>query len=220
MPYNVLLVDDHPVLRQGIGALLASHPDFHVVGEAPDGRTAIRLAEELDPDLVVMDIAMPDLNGIEATRAVRGPTNRRRVVCLSANRDRKLAIDMLRAGALGYVAKDAAFEELLAALRAVADGKVYVSSDIANAVFESVVAEPDDDGQAFDHSSGFQKTSRREREVLQLIAEGRSTKEVARHLELSVKTVETHRRNLMEKLQVYTVAELTRFALREGITSL
>ena len=213
MSIRVLLVDDHQIVREGLRALLRSQDDIEVVAEAQEGRTAVRLTQELSPDVVVLDIAMPDLNGIDATRQIRAQTPGTAIVGLSAHSDQKMATRMLDAGATGFVPKDAAFEELAVAIRTVADNKTYISPKLR---FEHPLDAGDE--------SSKPRTSRgltpREREVLQLMAEGKATKEVAMHLHVSVKTVETQRRHIMEKLNIYSVAELTKYAIREGLTTL
>jgi len=215
MSTRILLVDDHRIMREGLRALLAGIPGMTVVAEAENGRCAVRLARELTPDVIVMDVTMPDLNGIEATRQILASRPEVRVIALSIHSDRRFVLQMFRAGAVGYLLKDCAFEELAHAIQVVLDGQSYLSPGIAGVVVgefvRTIVAD--------DSPAGPMLTAR-EREVLQLTAEGKSTKEVASLLKVSVKTVETHRRQLMEKLQINSVAELTKFAVREGLTSL
>jgi DNA-binding NarL/FixJ family response regulator len=191
-----------------------------VVAEAVDGRSAVKLAAELEPDVVVMDINMPDLNGIDATRQITSGTARSgagpKVVGLSAYSDRRFTLGMLNAGASGFVVKDAAFSELADAIRTVAGDKVYLSPSIAA---HALTDRAGDDGAAA-VPSVFSELSPREREILQLTAEGKAMKEIAAHLDISIKTVETHRRKVMEKLGMDSVAELTKYAIREGLTSL
>ena len=213
METRIVIVDDHKVLRDGLIRLLNEQAGFKVVGEADNGRAAVKLASELSPNVVVMDARMPDLNGVDATRQIHASDPSVKVICLSAQADERTAREMLTAGAVGYVLKDFAFDELAEAIRSVSKGNVYLSSAVAGLVVNDYVKSQPDPG-------GTQVLSGREREVLQLIAEGRATKEVAARLNVSVKTVETHRRNLMEKLRVDSVAELTKYAIREGITSL
>jgi DNA-binding NarL/FixJ family response regulator len=212
---RILLADDHRILRQGLRSLLSAQPDFEIIAEAEDGRMAVELTESLNPHVVVMDIGMPDLNGIEATRQIMDRVPSVRVIALSAYADRRLISEILKAGASGYLLKDAAFEELSEAIRTAAAKKVYLSPRIAAELVEDYVRMSKDPGP-----SVFELLSPREREVLQLIAEGHSTKEIARVLKVSVKTVETHRRQLMNKLELFSVAELTRYAIREGLVSL
>jgi DNA-binding NarL/FixJ family response regulator len=203
------------MIRQGLNSLLSAQSDMKVVGEAGDGREAVSFVRELRPDVVVMDLRMPELNGIEATRQILNVHPNVKVVCLSSHTDQRMTTEMLRAGAVGYVLKDAAFEELSDAIRVVMKGKVYLSPAVAGLVVGDLVRNHD-----AEPASPYSILSGREREVLQLIAEGKSTKEVAMHLSVSVKTAETHRRNVMEKLKIDSVADLTKFAVREGITSL
>ena len=211
-PVRVLIADDHRLVREALRALLRTQPDVQVVAEAEDGRSAVGLAASMSPDVVVMDINMPDLNGIEATRKVRAGGAGPKVIALSAHSDRRYTSEMLKAGATGFVMKDAAFEELAEAMRAVLSDKVYLSPALARAVAT--------DGADRADSSAFSKLTPREREVLQLLAEGKAMKEVAQHLSLSGKTIETHRRNIMDKLHIESMAELTKYAIREGLTSL
>lgn len=216
MKLSILLADDHQLMRQGLAALLSRHSDMKVVGEASDGRTAVALARQHSPDVVLMDITMPDLNGIEATRQLMAASPNARVIALSAHSDLRSAGEMLKAGAKGYLVKDGIFEELLQAIAAVSSGKVYLSPKVASIMHTNGTSGQNGDGNGV---SAFERLSPREREVLQLMAEGRATKEIALDLSVSVKTVETHRRQIMEKLNLYSVAELTKYAISEGITS-
>ena len=215
METTIMLADDHRLLREGLRALIEKEPDMRVVGEADNGRDAIELCRELSPDVVVMDIGMPDLNGIDATGQLLAENPYVRVLALSMHSDRQFAAGMLRAGASGYLLKDDAFEELAKAIRSVARGEVYLSAGITGVVVGDYVdrlEQPD--------GSAFTTLTPREREVLQLLAEGRTTKQAATSLHVSVKTIETHRQKIMEKLNIKTVAELTKYAVREGLTSL
>ena len=212
---TVLLADDHAIVRKGIRAVLENEPDMDVVGEAETGRDAVQMAEELKPDVVIMDISMVDLNGIDATRQIIAAISGTKVIGLSMHSNKQFVQAMLRAGASGYLLKDCAFSEFATAVRQVMADKPYLSSSIASTViqdyFHSVV------------ESGPQPSSEltsREREVLQMIAEGNKTRQIASSLHVSVKTVETHRRNIINKLGLDSVAELTKFALKEGLTSL
>jgi DNA-binding NarL/FixJ family response regulator len=209
---SILLVDDHEILRAGLRELLSHEEGLEVVGEATNGRIALDRIRELNPDVVVMDLTMPELNGVDAARQAVALKPDLKVIGLSASTDQRATNGLLRAGAVGYVAKEAAYEELVAAIRTVMKGKVFLSSALLTRV--SVLS---DNGGA-EEGAGSGLTSR-EREVLQLIAEGKATKEVAAILKVSIKTAETHRRNIMEKLGIDSVAELTKYAIREGLTS-
>jgi DNA-binding NarL/FixJ family response regulator len=210
---RILLVDDHAMLRDGLRSVLTQEGDVEVVGEAADGRTAVELARTLAPDVVVMDVGMTDLNGIEAARRLRSESPKSRVIALSTHSDRRYVLGMLEAGAVGYIVKVSAYDELRQAVRAVASGQTYLSPQIADLVVGARVARS---------AAGTAKAplAPREREVLQLIAEGHSSRDVARRLHISAQTVETHRRNIMQKLDLHSVADLTRYAIREGITPL
>lgn len=211
MATSVLLADDHAILRVGVRALLEREGDLRVIGEAGDGRTAVQLARELQPDVVVMDIGMPELNGIEATRQISQELGCA-VVALSMHGDRQFVSSMIRAGAVGYVLKEAAAVELVTAVRAAALGQRYLSAAVNDLVLDDYARRLDEGDEAV--------LSPREQEVLQLLAEGNSTRAIAERLHLSVKTVETHRANLMGKLDLHSVAELTKYAIRRGYTSL
>ena len=195
--------------------MLTAERDFELVGEAEDGRSAVEMTQRLSPHVVVMDIGLPGLNGIEATRQIVDLQPQVRVIALSAYADRRLIAEILKAGASGYLLKESAFEELSEAIRTAAAKRVYLSPKIASELVDDYVRMSKDPAP-----SVFESLSPREREVLQLISEGHSTKEVARVLKVSVKTVETHRRQLMNKLELFSVAELTRYAIREGLVSL
>jgi DNA-binding NarL/FixJ family response regulator len=212
---KVLLADDHKIVRDGLRNLLEKHADIMVAGEAEDGREALQLARKLSPDVIIMDIAMPDLNGIEATRQIVAEFPGIKVVALSMHSDKRFVSEMLKAGASAYLLKDCAFEELITAIRTIMKGKIYLSPGIAGVVIEDYIRK---DSKA--ESTVFSLLSDREREVLQLMAEGKTTKEVAAHLNLSIKTIETHRTNIMTKLNIHSIAELTKYAIREGLTSL
>ncbi len=202
-------------MREGLRALLEKELDMEVVGAADTGRSAVELAGTLQPDVVVMDMTMPDLNGIEATRQVVAVNPAIKVLALSMHSDKRFVAGALGAGASGYLLKDCALAELVRAIRIVVGGQTYLSPSIASMVVQSYTRRLQDTD-----SSLLSTLTPREREVLQLIAEGRSVKEIAHTLHLSVKTVETHRQQTMNKLGIRTVAELTKFAVREGLTSL
>ncbi len=214
MTREVLVADDHKIMREGLCALIEKQPGMTVVGEARDGRAAVELTQQLRPDVVIMDVTMPELNGIEATRQIVTDLPETRIVALSIHSDRRFVSQMFKAGARGYLLKDCAFEELIRAIEAVVGDQVYVSPAIAGVVVEEFVStRTKQDGP---HPS----LTAREREVLQLIAEGRSTKQIAASLHVSVKTIESHRRQILTKLRLTSVAELTRYAIREGLTPL
>jgi DNA-binding NarL/FixJ family response regulator len=217
MSIRILIADDHAVVRQGLCSLLGQEPGMTVVGEVADGRSAVRLSTELAPDVVIMDITMPDMNGIEATHQIKTTSPGIKVVALSIHSDRRMVARMLAAGASAYLTKDSPFEELTRALRTVIGNQTYLSPPIADTVTKEYVRRLLKEDES---SSPAPDLSEREREVLQLLAEGNSTKQVASELHVSDKTVETHRRQIMRKLNLHSLAELTKFAIREGLTSL
>ena len=215
MSTKILLADDHKITRQGLRSLLDKQLDMEVVAEAEDGREAVRLARELHPDVVIMDVSMPDLNGMAATRQIIGESKNVKIIALSMHSDTLFVSEMLKSGASGYLLKDCAFEELREAIRTVTAGKVYLSPGISDVVVDDYLHRLSKTG-----SSDSEVLTDREREVLQLMAEGKSTKQIALELYISVKTVETHRRQIMNKLDIHTVAELTKYAIRKGLTTL
>ena len=217
MAIRVLLADDHRLFRSGLRSLLQQRSDMEVVGEAEDGREAAEMAASLVPDVVIMDITMPGLNGMEATRQIASRHPQVKVIALSVHSDRRFVENMLKAGASGYLLKDSSLEEVVRAIKAVLDNQTYLSPAIAGIVVEDLLRRPpaEEGGRP-----SLASLSSREREVLQLLAEGLSTKQIAARLFLSSKTVETHRRHIMEKTATGNLAELTKFAIREGITSL
>ena len=205
---RILLVDDHAVVRQGFKMILSAQPDMEIVGEAGNGREAVELAGQLKPDVVLMDVAMPELNGIEATRRLVAQAPHIRVIALSMHKDNVYVREILRAGARGYLLKDSGAGDLVTAIRAVAAGESYLSPAVSNAVLDDYrrhVTNPID------------LLSSREREVLQMLAEGKTNKEIAVVLNLSVYTVDAHRGRIMEKLNVHSINELVRFAVRNGL---
>jgi DNA-binding NarL/FixJ family response regulator len=205
---RVLLADDHGLVRQGFRMILAAESDMEIVGEAANGREAAEMAERLQPDVVVMDVAMPELNGIEATRRLSESAPRTRILALSMHKDSVYVREILRAGARGYLLKDAFDRDLVGAVRAVARGDGYLSPAVSDAVlsdYRKHVSDPLD------------LLSTREREVLQMLAEGKTNKEIASQLNLSVYTVEAHRGRIMEKLNLHSIGELVRFAVRSGM---
>ena len=215
MAIRIMLVDDHKMIRDGLRSLIEKQNDMEVVGEAADGQNAVLTARKLSPEVIVIDIGMPELNGIEAARQITALKCKPKVIGLSMHADRRYVAQMLKAGASGYILKDSAFEELVQAIETVAKGRTYLSPQIAGTVLDEFKrTAKKDDGSVFSVLTG------REREVLQQISEGCSTKEIASSLSVSVKTVETHRRQIMEKLDLHSVAELTKYAIKEGLTEL
>jgi DNA-binding NarL/FixJ family response regulator len=215
MSLRVLLVDDHRLMREGLRHILESTTGIQVVGEAEDGRSALAAVEDFHPDVVVMDVGMHGMNGIEATQRIRQDHPEVKVVALSAHADKRYVRNMVRAGAAAYVLKESASDDLLRAVRAAAEGEHYLSPRITGCLLESWTAPA-----ALDASSVHEILGAREREVLQLLSEGKTSKEIAGRLALSVKTVETHRRNITHKVGLKSIAELTKYAVREGLTDL
>ena len=215
MAIKVLIADDHQIVRQGLRTLLEREPDLEVVAEAENGRSTVRLARQSHPEVIIMDVAMPDLNGIEATRQIISEMPKVKVIALSMYADRRFVANMLKAGASGYLLKDCACEELVRAIRVVLAHKTFLSPGVTDIVVKDYVAAPPGP-----EVSVFSVLSNREREVLQLMAEGKSTNQIAECLHVSVKTVETHRQQVMQKLKMHNVAELTKYAIREGLTTL
>jgi len=215
MSTRILLADDHKIIRDGLRALLEKLPEMELVAEAENGRTAVRLARKFSPDVVIMDVAMADLNGIEATRKIISEIPKVKVIALSMHSDRRFIVEMLKAGASGYMLKDCAFEDLTKAIGAVLKDRIYLSPGITDKVIKDYVS-----SLSRADFSVYSILTDRELEVLQLIAEGRTTKQTASLLHVSVKTIETHRKNIMDKLDIHNIAELTKYAIREGLTSL
>jgi two-component system response regulator NreC len=215
MSTRIIIADDHKIVRDGLRSLLEGQPEMEVIGEADTGRMAVNLTAKLSPDAVVMDIGMPDLNGIEATRQITAENPNVKVIALSMHSDKRFVAGMLKAGAEGYLLKDCAFDELIQAIQSVTLGHIYLSPKITGVVV-------DDYRRAISgtYTSPVSLLAPREREVLQLLAEGKSTKEIAAHLFVSVKTIETHRHRIMDKLNIHTIPDLVKFAIREGLTSL
>jgi two-component system, NarL family, response regulator NreC len=215
MTINIVLADDHQIVRQGLRTLLAAEPDMKVLGEADNGRSILKLVQELSPQVVIMDISMPDLNGIEATRQILADTPEIKVIALSMHSDSLFVLNMLKAGASGYLLKDCALEELVKAIRTVVRQKTYLSPGVSDILIKDLAG-----NWTTNSSSAFSILTNREREVLQLMAEGGSTNQIADNLCVSVKTVEAHRKQMMNKLGIHSVAELTKYAIREGLTTL
>lgn len=214
MSIRVLVADDHRIMREGLKSLILQEGDMTVVGEANNGRAVVALAHKFSPDVIIMDVGMPDMNGIEATRQILSQSPGTRVIGLSMHSDRRFVVQMLKAGASAYLLKDCAFDELATAVRNVVDGKIYLSPEIARPVVEDYLRQL----SRSDLAEANVLTDR-EREIIQLLAEGKSARAIASSLNLSVKTVDAHRYQIMNKLQVKSIAELVKFAIREGITS-
>ncbi|MDM8525982.1 response regulator transcription factor [Desulfococcaceae bacterium HSG8] len=215
MAIRILLADDHRILREGLKKLIEEEEGFLVVGEAKDGLETVRLAQNFTPEMVIMDISMPGLNGIEATIRILSEYPETKVIALSMHRESKYVMGMLEAGAKGYLLKDCAFDEVIKAISTVAGGSNYLSPGITDIVITESLNRMGKQVQ----TSARSLLTQREIEVLQLLAEGIKSKEVGKQLFISKKTVETHRRNIMQKLNLNSTAELVRFAIREGITS-
>ncbi len=215
MAVRILLADDHKIVRDGLRSLLEKQQGMEVVGEAENGRLALELARQKKPDVVIMDVSMPDLNGIEATRQMLAAQPGVRVIALSMHSDRRLVAGMLQAGASGFLLKDCAFDELARAINAVMSNQPYLSPRITGTVIQDYVRR-----MTPSESSTADALTKREREVLQLLAEGWSPRQIGTHLYVGTKTVETHRRRIMQKLGLHSIAELTKYAVREGLTSL
>jgi DNA-binding NarL/FixJ family response regulator len=213
---RVLLVEDHTIVRKGLRALLEGEPGIQVVGEAEDGRQALDQVQQLLPDVVLMDIGMPGLSGLEATRQIKHQFPKTKVVALTMHTNAEYVFSVLQAGASGYLVKQAATEEVISAIRAVYHGESFLSPSISTKVIEEYLRRA---GKT-DLVDPYERLTSREREVLQLIAEGHSTQDIASLLFVSGKTVETHRARLMEKLDIHTIAELTQYAIRKGIIEL
>jgi two-component system, NarL family, response regulator NreC len=210
---RILLADDHTVVRQGLRKILEARPQWEVVAEAADGREAVKQAEEVKPDVAIVDVAMPLLNGIEAVRQIARKVPGTRVLVLSMHNDEAYVTQMLRAGAAGYLLKDSADVDLLQAVEAVASGKSFFSPAIARVIADDYVRQLEDRGA----SDRYELLSEREREIFQLIAEGKTNKEIAALLFLSPSTVDTHRSRIMEKLDVHSAAEIVLYAVRKGV---
>jgi DNA-binding NarL/FixJ family response regulator len=217
MSIRVLLADDHRILREGLRRILSDEADIEVVGEAENGRIAVQLAKELLPTVVVMDLSMPEMCGAEAIRQIVEAVADIQVLVLSMHSEKRLIIEALHAGASGYLLKDCASDELIGAVRTVAADEFCLSPRIASMIIKNYVWKP---SGTLSKESLASPLSRREQETLQLVAEGRSTKEIAFTLQVCLKTVESHRQNVMKKLNVRSVAELTKYAIKEGLTTL
>jgi DNA-binding NarL/FixJ family response regulator len=212
---SLMIVDDHSIVRHGLKQSLLLEKDMTVVGEADTGRKAVELAQELRPDVIIMDISMPDLNGIEATQQILKINPDTKIIALSMHPDRQYVLSMVKSGARGYLLKTNLFEELVTAIRTVISGNVFLSSDITEHIVKSAISPNEEEDFLLFHS-----LTSREREILQLISEGRTNATIARHLFISKKTVDSHRLHIMKKLNLHSVPALTKFAVKQGITSL
>jgi two-component system response regulator NreC len=212
---RVLLAEDHTIVRKGLRSILDAEDSIEVVGEAEDGRAAVEAVEHLRPDVVLMDISMPGLNGLEATRQIKHRAPHIRVLVLTMHTNEKYILQILQAGASGYLVKQAAVEELISAIQAVHRGDAFLSPSISKKVVQRYVLQ----GQAMAEEDSYELLTPREREVLQLIAEGHTNRDISEILHISIKTVEVHRANLMKKLDLHSAAELTRYAIGKGIIS-
>jgi len=211
MNIRIILADDHDILRHGLCRSLEQEQDLKVVGQARDGRSTVERVKELLPDVVVMDVAMPNLNGVEATRQIAKEYPDVKVIALSMYDDNKYVREMFRAGARGYLLKDCSFDELVQAIRTVITGKIYVSPSVGHTVIEDYINKPYE-------KSAFLVLSEREREILQLLAEGKTIKQAAMQLHISSKTAQAHRLQIMNKLKIDNLAQLTKYAIQEGLT--
>jgi DNA-binding NarL/FixJ family response regulator len=214
-PIRILLADDHTVVRKGLRLLLESQPDFQVIADAADGRETVALAEQLTPDVVVMDVAMPGLNGIEAARQISAKLPHTAIVFLSMHSDEGYVLKALKSGARAYLLKDSAENDLINAVKAVREGKAFFSPAISKMLIEDYMRQM----QLRAVEDSYDLLTTREREILQLFAEGKNNKDVANMLNLSLYTVETHRSNILKKLNLHSTAELILYAVRKGVIS-
>jgi two-component system response regulator NreC len=214
MSIRIILADDHTIVRHGLNRLLQQEEDMEVIAQAADGHSTVELTRELSPDMVIMDIGMPDLNGIDATQQITRDFPQVKIIGLSMHSGKKFVVEMLNAGASGYLLKDCAVEELTTAIKTVAAGQIYLSPSITDVVIDNYIRRSETK-----ENTAFSLLSQREREVLQLMAEGKTTKQIGLQLHISPKTVEGHRLRLMSKLNMDSVAKLTKYAIQEGLTS-
>ena len=212
-PIRILLADDHAIVRDGLRSLLERQPDMKIVGEAEDGRETVRLAEEQSPDIIVMDIAMPNMNGIEATRRIVASNPNAGIVILSMHQDESYVLRSLKAGAKGYLLKDSVRADVIEAIRSVAQGRSFLTRKVSKLLQEDYVRQMERLGL----EDSYELLTAREREILQLVAEGRTNKEVANELNISLTTVETHRTHILQKLGLHSVPKLILYAVRKGI---
>ena len=214
MSIRVLVVDDHKIMREGLRSLLEKQPDIEVVAEAENAQQALKLAQEMTPDLAIIDVVMPSLNGIEATRRILSKVPAVKVIALSMYADKRFVMEMLRAGASGYLLKDCAFEELDEAIRTVTQDRTYITPRIVDIIVKDYFSQVEKPS-----SSAVSALTSRQYEVLQLLAEGKTTREIAHQMSLSVKTIESHRQQIINKLNIHSIAGLTKYAIREGLIS-
>jgi DNA-binding NarL/FixJ family response regulator len=214
MPLDIVIADDHRIVREGVASLLSARDEFRVCSFADDGIQLLEKVAELAPDIALVDISMPAMNGIEATRRITSEHPEVLVIMLSMNADQRLVTESLNAGAKGYILKDSAFEELENAIRVVVAGGYYLSTKIDNRAMKNHLT-----GKQDNENTVFSILTGREREVLQLIAEGKNTKEIAFAFNVSTKTVETQRQQIMKKLNLFSVAQLTKYAIKQGVTT-
>jgi two-component system response regulator NreC len=215
MAIRIILADDHAIVRHGLSQSIQQEEDMEVVGQAENGLSTIKLVRELSPDIVIMDISMPDVNGMDATREIVRDFPNVKIIALSMHSAKKFVSEMFKAGASAYLLKDCEFDELANAIRTVMSGKSYLSPEITDVVVDGYIKTSEED-----KSSVFSTLTKRERQVLQLMAEGKTTKQIGLKLHISPKTVEAHRLRVMEKLNIDNVAQLTKYAIQEGLTSL
>ncbi len=215
MSIRIVLADNHEIMREGLRTLIERQPDMTVIGEAGNGRMAIKITRKLLPDIVIMDISMPDFNGIEATGQITNEFQDIKVIMLSIHDDRFYVIKAFEAGAMSYVLKESSINELIHAIKIVINNNIYINPEIANIMFEVFIR-----SQSINkYLKSFLLTGR-ESEVLQMIAEGKTTKAIARIFNVSIKTIESQRKNIMDKLEVHSIAKLTKYAIRQGLTTL
>ncbi len=214
MSIRIVLADDHAIVRQGLSRAIEQEDDMEVVGQASNGRDTIDVVRQLSPDVLITDISMPDLNGVEATRQVLRESPDVRVIALSMHSSRQFVMEMFKAGAMGYLLKDCDYDELIKAIHAVAGDRTYISPSIGDVIVDDLIQ-----GKSGETPSAFSVLTPREREVLQLMAEGNTTRQIALRLYISPKTVEAHRLRVMNKLDIDNVAQLTKYAIQEGLTS-
>ena len=211
MELKIMIVDDHKILRDGLRNMIEKYPNFKVVGEATDGREALKLSQSLKPDVVIMDVAMEGLNGVEATRQIVQQSPEIKIIGLSMHSNKQFILGMFKAGAYGYLLKDSDSSELIEAIKKVAQNKKYISQRISGAIVDELISPTRKEET---------ELSQREKEILQLIAEGKSSKEIADILFVSSKTVDSHRKNIMDKLELYNIPDLTKYAIKTGLTTL